>query len=39
MYFIDECIVKKRDVLEVLLDDFTYDPNKNEKILKKAFLE
>jgi hypothetical protein len=39
MYFIDECIVKKRDVLEVLLDDFTYDPNKNEKILRKAFLE
>ncbi len=35
IYFIDECIVKDRDIIDVLSDDFTFNVNTNEGLLWK----
>lgn len=38
IYFIDECTIRGRDIMDVLLHDFCYEPRENERILEKAFL-
>jgi len=37
IYFIVECMIKGRDILDVLLQDFSYNPAKNESKLLSFF--